>query len=592
MRLSGVYRFGAYEADTGARELRKHGVRIPLGQKPFDVLVALLERPGQVVTRKELRLCMWPTLRFLEFDDSINSAVHRLREALSDNTGQARFIETLPRIGYRFIARLDSPAPTREGAFGHTVRLLVLPLENLSGDPAQEYFSDGLTEEMITQLASLAPERLGVIARTSAMHYKGSRKTVAEIAHDLRVDYVLEGSVRRAGDHVRISTQLIRAADETHLWAKSYEGELRDVLRFQREASEVIARQIETSVPLPVTRPLTGRENIEPAAYDAYIKGLYHLHKFHPAELHESARFFELAIQENPAYVEAYANLARVCVLLGFWNGGARAELMRKAEQIALSALHMDNSNAEAHRALANVHWFHHWDLAAAEQEFEIAAALSANNPVQQWGMFQFQGAVKEDHERAIAGAQSALDLDPLSVPMRVDAGWIFYWARRFDEAIAQCRIALDLNPHYPSAYWVLAFAELARSSPDEAIAILSRATEKFSDGYLLGALGLALGSAHQNDKACQILAELERRAEREWVSEVYFAWIHLGLNDTGRALDWLERACEERNPHALWLRVAPCYDRLRSETRFHRLVTRLNLPVDPSQSAKSGRAS
>lgn len=230
-RAPKTVRFGAHELDLQSGELRKHGVKIKLRDKSFEVLTLLLERPGEVVKREELRARLWPADVFVDFDNNLNTAVTRLREALGDSAEKPKFIETLPRRGYRFIAHLSQPARGAEQAPTRKARLAVLPFENLSGDPAQEYFSDGMTEEMITQLAALAPERLGVIARTSAMHYKGTRKDIARIGRELDLDYVVEGSVRRAGDRVRISAQLIQVRDQTHLWASSYDSELRNILQ-------------------------------------------------------------------------------------------------------------------------------------------------------------------------------------------------------------------------------------------------------------------------------------------------------------------------------------------------------------------------
>jgi TolB-like protein/Tfp pilus assembly protein PilF len=577
--LSKVYRFGAYEADTHARELRKRGVRIRLRLKAFEVLASLLERPGEVITREELRVRLWPAARFLEFDNSINSAVHRLRDALADPAHKSEFIETLPRVGYRFVARVEAAV---SGARPSAARLVVLPIENLSGDPEQEYFSDGLTEELITQLAGFAPERLRVIARTSAMHYRKTRKDTAQIGRELNVDYVVEGSVRRAADRVRISAQLIQVSDQTHLWANSYDGELRDILKLQREVAEAIAARIESSLAGPV-RPRAVPRTVNPEAHDHYLKGLYYFNKFNPEALNRAAEYFESAAAKDPSYVEAHAQLARTRGQLAFWGWAARGTLMRKSEEGALAALRLDENSAEAHGALAFVRWYYDWDWPNAEQEFERAAMLAPNDSVRHWGLVAFLGSIEEDHERSIAEIEFGLEVDPLSVMLRLQAGWAHYWARMPDRAIEMGRNAIEMDPGSITAYWIIGLSLLAKSSFEEAIGTFGEAKARFGDSYSLGALGMAYGLAGQREKAREVLAELERRSSNQWVSEIYFAWVHIGLGDYEKALDWMERAYQEHNPHLLFAHVAPAYDPLRAEPRYQKLMAQLKLPYTDS---------
>ncbi|MCX6634101.1 MAG: winged helix-turn-helix domain-containing protein [Acidobacteria bacterium] len=574
---SGVIRFGEYEADLRSGELSKRGTRIRLPGKPFEVLALLLEHPGELVTREELRARLWPGDVFVDFENNLNTAVARLREALGDSAEKPRFIETLPRRGYRFIGR-PPEIPVSVSPPSRRFKLAVLPLENLSGDPAQEYFSDGMTEEMITQLASLAPERLGVIARTSAMRYKGTRKDIARIGRELGVDYVVEGSVRRADDRLRISAQLIQVSDQTHLWANSFDGGLGDILRVQSEVARAITQQIEVTVSPAGERCFRRAPAVDPEAYDAYIKGLYHFSHFNPSGLNKAIEYFELAIRKDPEYAAANAKLATTHALMGFWGYVPASEAMPKAEKAALAALQVNDTHPDAHGALAWVHWFHYWNLAEAEREFERAVELAPNDPLHHWFLSLFLGSMREDHQRAIAEAELALELDPLSALIQSSAGWVFYWARHYDRTIAQSRKALEMDPNCIPAYYTLGLALLAKSSFDEAIAALVEATHRFGDHVSLGYLGLAYGLAGRRAEAREVLAQLERRAASQKVPPYCFVWVYLGLGENQAALDWIEKAYAAHIPITLWLRCAPTLDPLRSEPRFEQLLARLNL--------------
>jgi TolB-like protein/Tfp pilus assembly protein PilF len=572
-----VIRFGGYEADLRTGELLKRGRRVKLPGKSFEVLGLLLEHPGELVTREELRKRLWPGDVFVDFENNLNAAVAHLREALGDSAEKPRFIDTLPRRGYRFIAPLVETSPRLPAPLGR-VKLAVLPFDNLSGDAAEEYFSDGMTEEMITQLASLAPERLGIIARSSAMHYKGTRKDVARIGRELGVEYLVAGSVRRADGRVRISAQLIQVTDRTHLWAKNFEGGLGDVLKVQSEAAQAIARQIEVIVS-PTCRSRFRRPPVaNPEAYDAYIKGLYHFGHSNPGELSKAIEYFDLAIRNDPQCAAAYAKLAIAHAIRGFFGWAAASEAFPMAEKAALAALQVDNTHPDAHHALAAVDWFYHWNLAEAERQYERAVELALNDPLQRWGLFLFLSSMREDHERAIAEAELAQELDPLSVLIRSHFGWVIYWSRQYDRAIAQSRDAIELDPNCLLAHYALGLALLAKRSFQEAIAALLESTKRFGDSFSLGYLGMAYGLAGHRAEAREVLVQLERRAASQEVPPVCLAWVSLGLGENQTALDWLERAYAEHNTNVLFLRCAPYYDSLRSEPRYEQLLSRLNL--------------
>src|SRR5438309_3708363 len=307
----GAVRFGVFEVDLRVGELRKRGVKIKLQDQPFQILQILLERSGEVVTREELRGRIWPADTFVDFDQGLNNAIKRLRESLSDSPDNPRFIETVPRHGYRFIGNLGATP-------GRIKSLAVLPLENLSRDPEQEYFAEGLTEALITTLAKVG--ELRVVSRTSAMLYKGVHKSMREIARELDVDAIIEGTVLRVGRRVRITAQLIDAPKETHLWAESYERDLRDVLTLQAEVTQAIAREIRVKLTPQERKHLAQTRAVDPEAYEAYLKGRYHWNRRSRDGLGKATQHFQQAIASDPTYAAAYAGLADCVSILGCWG--------------------------------------------------------------------------------------------------------------------------------------------------------------------------------------------------------------------------------------------------------------------------------
>jgi TolB-like protein len=579
-RTPRIVGFGAYEVDPRAGELRKHGVKIKIREKSFDVLALLLEHPGEVVTREELRARLWPADVFVDFDNNLNTAVTRLREALSDSAEKPRFVETLPRRGYRFVAPLSTPARGAEGVASRKARLAVLPFDNLSGDPAQEYFSDGMTEELITELACLAPEQLGVIARTSAMHYKGSKKDVARIGRELDLDYVVEGSVRRADDRVRISAQLIKVSDQTHLWARSYEDELRDTFRLQSEVAQAIARQIGIAVSPAAKGRFARIQAVAPETYDAYLRGLYQFSKASPSGYEKAVECLNLAVEKDPQYAPAYAKLAMTHALSSFFGYAPHSEAFPKAESAARKALELDDTYTEAHSALAIVHWFHHWNMPACEREAERAVELGPNDPTAHWTLAMFLGSMREDHQRAAIEVSLAQSLDPFSIAIRSMAGWVYYWGRQYDRAIAQERATLELDENALQAYYILGIAARAKGALDDSVAALEQAVAKFGDPCSLAYLGMTYGLAGKHDQARAVLSRLEQSSGSHPVPSIFPAFVYAGLGENDKAIDGIEKAFDEHDAFVLWLRVSPDWDVLRPEPRFQQLLRRLDLPA------------
>jgi TolB-like protein/Tfp pilus assembly protein PilF len=573
-----LIRFGFFEVDTRSGELRRQGSKVNLQEQPFRALVLLLERPGEVVTREELNKRLWPENTFVDFERGLNKAINKLRAALRDNAEKPCFIETLPQHGYRFIAPVENFAPVRDRVRPqhppNIDSLAVLPLENLSGDPAQEYFSDGLTEELICAVARIASLR--VISRTSVMPYKGARKSLPAIAKELRVDAIVEGSVARSDQKVRITAQLIYAPDDRHLWSGRYERELFDILQLQAEIAQDIASQIHKLVD-PGQPPSAPARKVHPQAYEACLKGIFFRDKMTPADLAKSTAYFTQAINLDPGYAQAYANLSQAQFYLGLFGMGPASEMFPKAKASAVKALELDETVAAAHNALAAVHILYEWDWAGAEAECLRALQLSPNDSVTHVHLADYM-SIQERHDEAIAENKLALELDPISCVYIGFFGLILYRARRFDEAIAQCHKALEINPNYANALWFLALSLEQKGRLAESI-------EKFDKAFSLGAgppcralLGRAYALAGERAKAESILEELKTLSQQQYISPFDIAVVYAGLGDLTSTFQLLEQAYQQRVFRIIEL-TFPMFDNLRPDPRWQDLVRRIGLP-------------
>jgi TolB-like protein len=552
---------------------RLSGARGTVHLRPLlaDLLLLLARNAGQVVSKQEIARTVWGR-RYLS-ESSLTRAMAELRRILGDDVQTPRFIETIPKRGYRLIALTAGLADTGGATDRRKLRLAVLPFENLSGDPDQEYFSDGLTEEMIGRLAELAPDRLGVIARTSSMHYKGTRNSVAEIGVELQVDHILEGSVRRADGRVRISAQLILVSDQTHVWSKTFDAELCDILSLQSEAAQAIARQMEIAGPSPRRAAALSPDVLEP-----YLRGMHAYSKLNPVSLRKAAECFELALSKDPTFTPALARLAATHTYAGYFGYASPRESFPKAEAAATRALELDETIPEAHQAMAFVHWMHHWNLAAAERELERVVGLNPNFAPGHFALALFLGCMKEDHVRAAAEASLAQSLDPLSIGVRASMGWLLYWSRQHDRAIAHGRETLEMDPNCPLAYYLIGHSAAVTARHDESIAAMRTSADRFGDPFSLAYLAMAYGFASERAQAQEVIARLEAMAESRHVSAICFAWARLGLGDHDATLDWLEKAYAEHDAQVLWLRVSSVYDSLRVHPRYQRLLDRLPL--------------
>lgn len=577
-KVRGRVRFDVFEADFDTGELRKHGLKRRLEEKPFQILVLLLERAGKLVTREELCEKLWPSGVNVSFEHSLNSAVNRLRESLGDSARAPRFIETLPRRGYRLLVPVE---PVAETSVGHERFLLaVLPFANLSDDPGQEYFSDGLTEELLTHLARLNPKRMGVIARTSVMQYKNTQKSIQEIATELNVDYLLQGSVRRAANRVRIHAQLIEAEGQSHLWADGYDRELTDVFAIQQDVAEAVARALRWELfPDPGVAVSVRTSSVVVEAYESFLMGRHHCNKRTPECLSQAIEYFQEAVKREPGFAAAYQGLAdsyNQSVEYGLY---APRHAYPHAEKVARRAIDLDPALGSALAALAAVQHRFKWDWAGAESSFRSAIELGPGEATSHHLYAEFLSQMGR-HEEALEEIRQAAMLDPLSCIISAVEAWLLYHARRYEEAVSRSRAILDLYADFPIALYVLGRAHLQLGQLQDALSACQRAARSSGrNPFILAGLGYVSALSAEKQRGREILAELEKDSQASYVSPWLQAKVLIGLEEKDRALDLLEQAWLERSGWLVDLKVDPEVDILRGEPRFQELYRRMKFP-------------
>jgi len=601
----------------------------------------LVERTGDVVTRAELRQLLWSSETFVDFEHGLNTSIKELRGVLSDTASEHRYIETLPRLGYRMIVPVDvvAPPPVNE-AIAHLqtaaaeelvgkkishdrmlhvlapwrwpvllgifvvliaataayfqwsrirvrqppgsgrLMLAVLPFENLTGDVGQDYFSDGLTEEMIAQLGRLDPQRLGVIARTSVMHFKHSQEQLDQIGRELGVQYVLEGSVRRDADKVRISAQLIQVKDQTHLWAEQYDRGLTSLLALQGEIAQEIADEIHLTLggdhkriaadPKPAASPSSYE------AYDLYLKGRYFWNKRTVQGFQQAIEYFQQAITKDPNYARAFAGLADSYALVSSYRFAPQKEFMPKARTAALRALQIDDSLAEAHTSLALITENYDWDWQTAEKEYRRAIQLDPNYATaHHWyaEYLSFQGRFDE----AFRESERARQLDPLSLIIAADNGAILYFSRQYDRAIEQFRAVLEMEPNFPRAH-VLVFAYAQKGLFAEALADVEKWRRVDETPYTWAVQAYVYGRSGQQEQARRALRRFGELDQRQQMDPTPIAWVYAAMGNKDQAFALLEKAYSEHSNTLTTLKVEPAYDPLRNDRRFQELLRRVGL--------------
>jgi TolB-like protein/DNA-binding winged helix-turn-helix (wHTH) protein/Flp pilus assembly protein TadD len=631
-----LYEFREFSLDVQSRILKRAGVTVPLTPKAFDALLLLVRNAGRIVTKDELMKVVWPD-SFVE-ESNLTQTIFMVRKAL-DETSERRYILTVQGQGYRFLvpvtestdeaqareapvapsdagSMLETPSPSRlrasrqwrlvviaaaviafvliakfwlrrswPGTAEPAVKtmLAVLPFENFTGDPGQEYFSDGLTEEMISQLGDLDPAHLGVIARTSVMHYKHSQEALPQIGKELGVQYVIEGSVRRDSGRVRITAQLIQVKDQSHVWAREYDRDLGHLLELQGEIAREVANEIEFS--------LSGRRRIEAAqgtvarppgtrsyeAYDLYLKGRYLWNKRTAGGFRQAAGYFQQAIDKDTNYAQAYAGLADTFSLMSTWNMGPQNELMPKARAAALRALELNEGLAEAHASLALIEENYDYDWPGAEKEFRRAIQLDPQYATaHQWyaEFLSWQGRFDE----AFAESSQARQLDPLSLIIATDYATILYYSRQYENAVRQCRSVLELDPTYGRAQvsMIPSFSQLGRY--DEAIDEINRWAARGQEPWLWAWEAAVYGRSGRAAQARRALAKLEQVAGSQQDRNAMFFVAYSGTGQKERFLALLESAYEEHSNSVVEIKVDPIFDPIRSDPRFQNLLRRVRL--------------
>jgi TolB-like protein/DNA-binding winged helix-turn-helix (wHTH) protein/Tfp pilus assembly protein PilF len=646
--LARIVRFGVFEVDLKASELRRQGLRLKLPEQPFQVLAMLLEKPREIVTRDELRNRLWQTDTFVDFDHGLNNAVMRLREVLGDSSENPRFVETIPRRGYRFIAPVEDSllvmpsqgihepeanqlpplagadeAPMRSGSAStgsnrlgshrmgiptlavlaaaaalaaiaihyagwgnisqsgptQSTSLIVLPLENLSGDKSQDYFADGMTDELIANLAKI--RSLRVISRSTAMAYKGTRKPLSEIARELHVDAVVEGTVLREGNRVRITAELVQVSTDHHLWAETYESQIGDVLALQNRVSSAIVNEIRINLTPEDRARLAKNPAIAPEAYENYLKGRFYWNKRSDENLIKAIGYFEQATHQDPYYALAYAGLSDCYAIIGATIFGTMPvdEAAPKAREAARRALDIDPDLAEAETSLATLKFNYDWDWSGAEEGFQRAIQFNPSyaTAYQRYSLYLMAMGRFQDGFQQI---NKARELDPLSISINFSLGWRLYMARQYDRAIEQLRNTLEMDPSYELPHLILGQAYEQKGAFALAIPELRKAVD-LSHGtpLMISALAHAYARAGNKEEAEKLLIDMVHQSKKQYVSPYYFAVVHVGLGENEKAMEWLEKAFTDRSNGLVFMKVEPELDNLRSSPRFLALQQRVKLP-------------
>ncbi|HKE32045.1 MAG TPA: tetratricopeptide repeat protein [Candidatus Angelobacter sp.] len=631
-----LVRFGDFELDLHTGELHRFGHVLKIERIPTDLLRLLVEQRGQLVSRDQIVERIWGKGVFLDTDNSINAAIRKIRQVLKDDPARPQFVQTITGRGYRFIAAVEdveSPSTvqavnaqpsvaaeelSRKQVFGlfrmgtlqwrlllaiciflllgtgayvewarsrqiqpsGRIVLAVLPFENLTGDAGEEYFSDGMTEEMIAQLGRLNPEHLGVIARTSVMRYKHTHDQLDKIGHDLGVQYVLEGSIRRDSNKVRVTAQLIQMRDQTHVWSRQYDRELSTLLGLQEEIAQEIADEIQLTLNGPHKQVVARSTGLSPeayAAYDLYLKGRYFWNKRTTAGFQQAVEYFQQAIAKDPNYARAYAGLADSYALMGIYNLVPQREFMPKARAAALRALEIDEKLAEAHTSLAVIAEQYDWDWQTAEKEFRRAIQLDSNYATaHHWyaECLAFQGRFDE----ALAESERARQLDPLSLIIAADNAAILYFSRQYDRSIEKFRAVLDMEPDFPRAHMVI-FAYVRKGKFTDAMAQIESWRRLDDSPWTWAIEAYVNGQWGHTEQARRAVGKLEQLAKFQKLdSNPMLATAYAGTGNTDAAVACLQKAFAAHANIVPTLKVDPIYDSLRSDPRFQELVRQAGL--------------
>jgi DNA-binding winged helix-turn-helix (wHTH) protein/Tfp pilus assembly protein PilF len=569
------FEFGVFRLDASERLLLRQGQSVSLTPKAFDMLVTLVENSGHLVEKSELMRKLWPD-SFVE-EGSLAQNVSLLRKALGESESQ-KFIETVPRRGYRFVADVVNKAG--RGADSSIRSIAVLPFRLLVVDEGDEYLSIGISETLTTRLSSL---KLLTVRPTSAvLKYASSEKDALETGKELQVDTVLEGSIRRSGERLRVTARLVSVLNEAVLWADKFDEQFTDIFEVEDSISAKVAEALAVKVSGEEQKRLTRRYTNNAEAYELYLKGRYFWNKRTEEGFNQGIKHFTLAVAQDPTYALAHTGLADSYIGLTFYNFGAPHETMPKAKQAAMNALFIDSALAEAHTSLAHVLMNYDWNWSEAEKEFKLAMQLNPDYATaHQWYAIHYLTAM-DRLEEALEEMKRALQLEPTSLVMNSFMGATLYFAGRYDEAIEQCRRTIEMDPNFAVAHWHIGLAYEQQGKFDDAIAEFQAAITLSGGSPLLKAsLGHAYAKANRKDEATKILSELNDLSKRSYVSSYERAAISLSLGDERQSYESLERAYEEHSFHMVYLKVWPQFSAIRSDSRFQRLIQRLSLSTE-----------
>ena len=636
-RVKQQLEFGPFHVDPEQRLLLRDQQPIPLSPKAFDLLLVLVQRSGQLVLKDDLMQILWPDT-FVE-ESNLGQHVFQLRKALGETAQDSSYIVTVPGRGYRFAQKVQvveeeedklvveshsrtrmvieeedstgarlalAPGKTRfrkvvaaavaaglivagylvwrqygsqRTANAGRIMLAVLPFQNLTGDPDQEYFADGITEEMITKLGQLHPEQLGVIARTSVMGYKHSDKRLDQVGRELSVQYVLEGSLRRTTDHLRITTQLIRVKDQSHLWAEDYDRQLQDVLSVEDEVAAVVAREIQLRLTPQQRLNLSSARVVNPEAHEAYLKGRFFWNKRTEDGFRKAVEYFNDAIAKDPNYAQAYAGLADAYLLLGGYGFEPQEDTIPSAKQAALRAVQIDDTLAEPHTTLGLV-YVAEWNWAEAEKSYKRAIELDPNYSVaHHWHGDGYLAGIPGKTEEMLSELRKAHELDPLSPMITTDLARRLCYAGRCDEGMKLFQEVLKIDPDFVQAHYYLSEAYELRGMYPEAIAEVQKINSPDATRYVTGQLGHIYALQGRRREALEVVSRLQQLSQRTYVDPRYIANIYVALGEKDLAFVWLEKAYEEHSSTIPGLKTCWVYDPIRSDPRFADLVRRVGIP-------------
>lgn len=616
-----LYEFGPFRLDVRERLLTRDGAAVPLTPKAFETLLALIENAGHVLEKDDLLKRVWPDT-FVE-ESTLAKNIFTLRKTLGDDQDGAQFIETVPKVGYRFVSAVRRAVP-KEAATASVrpeikpaartlrnwaiagvaflgiltlsagyyfkmrakraadpspaiARLAVLPLENLSGDAAQSFLSDGLTEEIITQMAELDPERLGVIARNSAMQYRNTTKSASQIGSELGVDYLLEGSVRRDGNHIRVTAQLIRARDQSHLWAASYDRDLRDVLALQTEIARAVASQVGSRLtPEDEAHSASGR-SVDPEAYDLYLKARHFWNRRTADSISKAIALLQQAIVRDANYARAHAALADCYVIQHIYASAPARDALRLAEREASRALELDPFLGEAYATRAYAEVFD-WNFASAETDFRKSFRLSPHYATAHQWYGEFLRTMGRQQE-AIEESKRALEIDPLSSIINDEAAMPYYYLGDYDRAIAQLKRTTELDPFFATAHGHLAAVYYGKGMYSEALQEGLEAKRLADAPWIEGMLGIIETRLGHTEEAQRILATLKNGQLDSSEAVGLLASVHAAIGEKEQALAELEQAYREHSSEMVWLKVDPLLASIHSEPRYQDLLRRIGFP-------------